>query len=606
MSDTITEIPLDDLHESPFNPRRSYSAIADAEQAADIKSHGRILQPLLVRPRVPPMFAGDPDALVGYEIVFGHRRARNGRTAGLVTAPCMVRAMSDDEVRRAQISENLQRKDVHPIEEAEGFQALIDNDRMTADTIAEQFGKSRSYVYGRLKLLAACPTIRNACLAGEIGSEVALLIARLRTGKLQEKALGYIKGKYIEMGDGGAKSFRQIRDLLNERFTLKLKGSAIFDIYDETLLPLAGNCHVCPKRSENAPEYADLVDGDKPGPYSHRTYGPNVCTDPDCFDAKKRAHLKREADKLEATGKAVVAGSAARQAIDASGHIKGAYVALKDVEAELKKLPRKGIEGDANQPTIVTIQDPRDGKTYKAVKRADLAAAGVKVKEASSTGRDDAVHRAAAAATRAKQEADTKAENKVRAAIFDRVRKAAASAERSAFDLAMVAMTTFEGVAWQDKEPLAELYGFKSEHALEQRIGQMSVAELTLFVIDCALIANVRVLNHYQIAEKPDALLKAAKHYGIDVDQVRAELATEAGTGTTPALAARAQDKAAAGAKKSRAKAAPARSKASTLESLVKDRNDLETALRADEQKDNAGVAGGDGAQADLLSEASS
>jgi ParB/RepB/Spo0J family partition protein len=159
----ITSIPLDQLHESPFNPRKFFDPAALQELADDIKAHGRILSPLLVRPRVPPLFAGtdDADAITGYELVFGHRRLRAADLAGLQVVDCMVRSMTDLEVKRAQISENLQRQDVHPIEEAEGFQALMDDHGETADTIASSTGKSRSYVYGRLKLLQAVPKVRR-------------------------------------------------------------------------------------------------------------------------------------------------------------------------------------------------------------------------------------------------------------------------------------------------------------------------------------------------------------------------------------------------------------------------------------------------------------
>ncbi|MEY2893915.1 MAG: hypothetical protein RJA98_3823, partial [Pseudomonadota bacterium] len=114
MSDTIIQIPLDELHDSPTNPRQTFDDASLQELAADIKSIGRVLQPLLVRPRIPALFAGDPSAATGYEIVFGHRRRRGAELAGLSAVACMVRSMTDLEVQRTQISENLQRKDVHP------------------------------------------------------------------------------------------------------------------------------------------------------------------------------------------------------------------------------------------------------------------------------------------------------------------------------------------------------------------------------------------------------------------------------------------------------------------------------------------------------------
>ncbi len=152
MQETITPIALEDLHESPFNPRKTFHDIA--ELAETIKAEGRIHSPLLVRPRVTNPLRDDLND--GFEIVFGHRRYRAAETLGLATVPCMVRAMTNAEARSAQIAENLARQDVHPIEEAEGFAALIEHEGTTAEVLATRIGKSLSYVYGRLKLLQAC------------------------------------------------------------------------------------------------------------------------------------------------------------------------------------------------------------------------------------------------------------------------------------------------------------------------------------------------------------------------------------------------------------------------------------------------------------------
>lgn len=127
--DTITPIALEQLRESPFNPRKTFTAIG--ELADNIKAEGRIHQPLLVR----PVWTNTPDT-ERYEIIFGHRRYRAAEAAGLATVPCMVRAMTDAEARSAQIAENLARSDVHPIEEAEGFQAILDHDNISADALA--------------------------------------------------------------------------------------------------------------------------------------------------------------------------------------------------------------------------------------------------------------------------------------------------------------------------------------------------------------------------------------------------------------------------------------------------------------------------------------
>lgn len=589
---TITQISLDELHESPFNYRKRFDEASLYELAADIKAHGRILSPLLVRPRIGPLFAGDRDAATGFEIVFGHRRYRAAQLAGLTQAPCMVRALTDEEAKKAQISENLAREDVHPIEEAEGFQALIDDHGMTADLIAEQQGKSRSYVYGRLKLLQACPQIRKACLAGEIGSEVALLIARLRTGKLQEKALGYIQGKGYDLKDGGARSYRYVRELLNERFTLSLK-SAMFDIEDEMLVPLAGHCIRCPKRAANAPEYADVVEGKKASTWSHQNYGADVCTDPDCFDAKKKAHLKREAEKLAGKGAVVIDGNKARAAIDASGNVKGAYIALKDVQAELKKAPKKSLAGiDLPAPEVVSIQDPRTGKVVKAVKLEDVKAAGVKVKEAKASDNSWERRQAADRAKREEREAKAKELTKVHLAILDRTMQAMDGSPRTTQELYWMAELVFEGTDWGTRCALAKRHGFESPDKLEKVLGEWTPDRLALFAVECMLMADA-VIDEYDLSRlngkiPAPRLMASAAHYAVDIEAVRAEVT---GAAPTPSPAARAPKNATAGASAKKAKAAPAAKKAKGQE-------------KGEGQKDDAGVAGGSTGQAELLEDA--
>ena len=532
--DTYLDIPIEDLHDSPFNPRQTFDPVADAEMVEDIKAHGRILQPLMVRPRIGPLFGGqhsqDPHAVAGYEIVFGHRRKRNATTAGLATLPCKVEAMDDATARRMQISENLSRQDVHPLEEAKGFQTLIDDDGETADTIAAKFGKSRSYVYGRLKLLALVPELRTACLAGEVQAEVALLVARLRTPALQAKALGYIKAEYrAKMDDGGQASYRTLRDLLNEKFTLDLN-KAMFDIEDEMLLPIAGHCLRCPKRTGNAPEFDDVARADDKAPRIMQMFGrlthtgPNVCTDPDCFDAKKKAHLAREAAKLTADGKAVLTGTAARNAISAQGDIKGAYIALKDVKAELKKRPRKGADGDATQPQVVLIQDPRTGKTHQAVKREDVKATGVAVPDAlpKDHATDWHAQQARANAERARNLADAKAATEANVALVDRTLAAMAGQPRTTEELRWMAVRVLAGTDWRVCKLLAERHGFDEGAEPHEVLSPWPADRLALFAIECVLLQDALVEPYDCYGGKkplaPELLTRCAALYGATPD----------------------------------------------------------------------------------------
>jgi ParB/RepB/Spo0J family partition protein len=537
MDDLITQVPIHLLRPSPFNPRKTVNEAALRELATDIRSQG-ILSPLLVRPLVyaeglarrtdGQQEDGDTRSDIlgeGFEVVFGHRRLQGGHLAGLSHLPCMVRMMSDVEARRAQVSENLSREDVHPIEEAEGYQALIDDGSETADTLAHRYGKSRSYIYARLKLLQACPPIRTACLAGDIGSEVALLISRLRTDKLQQKALGYIEGKFIDLKDGGRKSYRAIRDLLREKFTLTLnrggKDPCLFDPADPTLVPAAGACDTCPRRSGNAPEYEDIAQDSTTSWNDRRPGNPNLCTDPDCYGAKRGAHLAAAAAALEAKGKQVITGNKARAAVDARGDIKGAYIALADVRKQVSEANVKSTrQGATRYVDIVTVQDPRSGKTIEAVRRADLQAAGIPIKADAQASASAAQQRRQEAET-ALYKAQAEAESARRLALLHRTRQAIRLAPRSSFDLRLIAAALLNHIQYHDRDILADLLQVESISDITAKdLDALSPDALSLLLLDCAICINIEV-DQYDLKHKRspcDALTAAARHYGIDPD----------------------------------------------------------------------------------------
>jgi ParB/RepB/Spo0J family partition protein len=520
---TVERIALEQLLESPFNPRTRYDPQALQELADTIADVG-VMQPILVRPMSLPAGYGvtiDGAPARTYEIVFGHRRYRASKLAARADIPAIVRELSDVQSAQLQAIENVQREDLDAIEEALGYQRYIEAHRVSKDDLARELGLSRSHVYARLKLLNAVPAVRDACTAGAIGSEVALLVARIHSPKLQEKALAALKGKYYDLTDGGKKSYRQIRDFLKEKFTLDLKG-AIFDTRDAQLLVDAGACTSCPKRSGNALEYLDVVNASTNAWRQRQQGQSNLCTDPECFDAKKRAHLSVEAGKLAAKGKTVVEGAKARQAIGADGVVKGSYVALKDVKALLKK---KGTAPAAL--AIVTIQDPRDGKTVEAVRVDDLKAAGVKVKEPTKGGAgryDHAADQKRRADEHARRRLKAAEDTRANLALLAAVRRAAAGQPLSTQVLQLVVAAAVRGVDYEARSTLATLHECKTFEQLEKKVGQLPVDRLTTLLLDCALVDNVKA-DGYR-ADKPSALLAAAKHFGVDVDAIRKEVAS--------------------------------------------------------------------------------
>lgn len=541
----VSVLTLAHLVPSPFNPRSGTDTAQLADLADSIRTSG-LQQPIVVRPLpdIDPRRNGE-----AWEIVFGHRRAMAARAAGLTQIPAIVRDLTDQQVIVAQAIENLQREDLSPMDEARGYRQLLDQLQVPVDEIVQRVGRKRTQIYARLKLLELVPEAVEALERGEIGAEVAQLVARIPLPKLQVKALAKIEELRASIHHDRDPSYREIRALLVDEFTLQLS-KTIFPLDDAALLPAAGSCLACPKRSgANLDLFGDIVDPPKTKQQwrtERQNKGEEICTDPDCFAAKKAAQLARVAAELEAKGKTVVTGAAARRALkidrySSKPEVKGEYVALADVKAELKKV------GKDKAPAVVVLQDPASGRMVQAVKKADLAAAGVKVKEEKKAERYDyAAESRKREDEHAKKEAAARVEMNVRRALFDQLRAKIAASPRSAFDLGLVAAAAYAGVEYSAREALAKLWGHGSTEKLRKALGSMAAADLNLFLMDCALV-NDLIVNAWR-PEPAEALNAAARHYKIDAAAIRAEVVEK--LETADADAAKKKDAANAKAKK--------------------------------------------------------
>jgi len=152
-------VPIDLVQRNPQQPRRHFDESELNELAGSIKTHG-VLQPILVRP-----IAGGK-----YEIVAGERRWRAAQRAGLHSIPAVVREFDEVEVLEIAIVENVQRTDLNPIEEAQGFQALIDRFGRTQQDIADAVGKSRPHIANMLRLLALPDDLQEMVRDGRLSS----------------------------------------------------------------------------------------------------------------------------------------------------------------------------------------------------------------------------------------------------------------------------------------------------------------------------------------------------------------------------------------------------------------------------------------------------
>lgn len=208
----VTDIPVKNIVPNPYQPHRYYNEKALKGLAESIKTHG-LLQPVVLRKTVSH-----------YEIVSGERRVRAFKLLGYATIPALVGKFTDGEMLESGLIENLQRKDLTPLEEAMGFSSLSRLfNPMTQDEFArfvgKRMGKSAEEIFAKLKLLAYPPVIREAIhrewvteeqaqLLKEIPSEEEQLevIDKIRLKKITDAKLAKISEKYKEGNDPGEKS----------------------------------------------------------------------------------------------------------------------------------------------------------------------------------------------------------------------------------------------------------------------------------------------------------------------------------------------------------------------------------------------------------------
>jgi len=273
IEEKIQQIPLDDLIPSPGNRRIGGFDPDKLQQLADSIQAVGVQQPIIIRPNGRSKF----------EIVAGERRWKAARIAGLLDIPAVIRDLDDVTVIKIQTIENLQREDIHPLDEADGYTRLIEQAGYDVEHLAQEVGRSASYVYQRLKLRDLVPAAREMLVDGMIAAGHAILIARLPAGQQKELMDSWL------FRHGEDVSVRALDDWIHQHILLELNKAA-FKKDDAELLPAAGSCTTCPKRTGYQPAlFADVCNGGK------RDY----CTDPPCFDRKLKAIVEQRKAELK-------------------------------------------------------------------------------------------------------------------------------------------------------------------------------------------------------------------------------------------------------------------------------------------------------------------
>ncbi len=153
-------VPIEFITPNPRNPRRNFAEAELADLAQSIRAHG-LVQPVIVR-----QVAGTNH----FELIAGERRWRAAQRAGLTDVPVIVRDVDDRVAMELAIVENVQRADLNPVEEAQGYQRLIDEHKYTQADLAQVIGKSRSHVANTLRLLKLPDVIRDLLVDGSLSA----------------------------------------------------------------------------------------------------------------------------------------------------------------------------------------------------------------------------------------------------------------------------------------------------------------------------------------------------------------------------------------------------------------------------------------------------
>jgi ParB/RepB/Spo0J family partition protein len=362
------KIPTAQLIESSTNPRRRWKHLDELGES--ILTAG-VLEALVVRPLPPGSTAGrEQTGVEWFEIICGARRFRAGKAVGLTEFPCDVRQVSDDHVREFQIIENIQREGLHPMEEAEGYEALMETG-YTVEVLAKRVGKSTGWIYLRLQLLKLGPEARGAYFDDKFHVSVAQVLGR-QTHASQAAALPRLEQL--------ATAREQIEFLQNEH-AKNLKG-APFDLKDGTLprlgqTPGFGDCHGCPKNSNNAPRelFVDYSKIERVG----------VCSDVECFAGKCATVVERQAEKARGRGEKVLTAAETKRVISYGAPVSGSpYVNSLDVLSDdpkrrtwaqlLEKLPA------GERPEVVLApNDQKPGEMFRLYERKAAISAAAKV-----------------------------------------------------------------------------------------------------------------------------------------------------------------------------------------------------------------------------------
>lgn len=375
---------------SQVRRRKRYTPEALAEFTTNIRAIG-VMEPVIVRPLKALR------DLANYELVAGERRWLSAKAAGLAHIPALVRDIADEDLALFQLSENVQRESIAPLEEAEALREIMESRKLDAEVAGNLIGKSRTHVYNRLKLLQGLkhPAAIDALESGRLDPGKALLVARIPTMKLQLKALEIVADDSI--------SLRRAGELLRDKLMVRLD-AAPFGLDDQSFrtgkpgrFPCQDNastempsCEACRHCSSADPELNEQV-------IAWYGDGARACTDKPCYDFKVQTFFEHRIADARNAGIPILEGAEAMKirANSWSNELIG-YIdldansdqempeGLSDAEQTAWEAPTyRTLLGDDAKVAAILIDARRDGQprelmAYSEAKKA-LKKKGIKL-----------------------------------------------------------------------------------------------------------------------------------------------------------------------------------------------------------------------------------
>ncbi len=508
---SIQDIPLEKIRESAKNPRRAFDEGQLRELADNIKLHG-VLQAILVRP--------SPEGADGsYELVAGARRFRASKLAGKNTIPATVRKLTDAEAQEIRLIENLQRTNIHELDEGVGYRSLmvLRPDFYTVETIAAQVAKSPAYIRGRISLTELIPAAQTAFYDGKLTVAHALEIARLQS-RDQERALlecfpGHrSSGSILKDRKAEALTVRQLREWIEREVHLDLK-HAPFDTEDANLVPTAGACSTCPKRTGNNPLLFPEI--------KNRS----LCTDPSCHKAKIQKFVELRVAPWVKDGQKPV------QISESPSWQVYAKAPNTLYDGQYRRAER---EGECPHTQVGVVVDGRKAGTVMHVCTDEECKTHRHFSHYEISPQEREQRRKLALAVRVQKEA--------RARILQAVREKLPPALVRA-DFEMVALDYFRRLGHDNQHRLFQVYGWEEkktktswggtsvnhEKLAEAQIRAMTAADLNRFMVMCALVPDLYCPS-YSPAEtlsKEANLMRTAARYKVDALKITVTVTAE-------------------------------------------------------------------------------